>query len=271
MYFAAHRKLGPLLPLVLFTLISVSAHAEVLKINGSTTVNAGTLQLSGNISSSALTLANTGVVSIGTTAAAEKYNASSITIQGGSGYAFTIGNVNASVAGTDYYQLTATGALTFNNTAASPFTVYVNGTPSNWSSTGNYTWNIMSGASISGFNSGNFVANTNSFGIASGNRTGTWSFGTSGSNLTLSYTLATPDYFWSGGSGNWTDGFTPSAPTADDNLYFTGAGGTVTNNMTSASVSTVNFLTFNSTAGAYTLAANAGSAGASGGNGRRHG
>ena len=233
---------------------------------GATTVNAGTLQLSGNISSSALTLNSGGIISVGTNTTIAKYNASTITIGAGSGYIFTIGsNASGTTAGTDFDQLTATGALTFNNTAASPFTVYVNGTPTNWSNTGNYTWNIMSGASISGFNSGNFAVNTNSFGIASGNRTGTWSVGTAGSNLTLSYTLATPDYFWSGGSGNWTDGFTPSAPTVDDNLYFTGAGGTVTNNMTSGTISSVNFITFNSTAGAYTLAAASGAAGAAGG------
>ena len=233
---------------------------------GATTVNAGTLQLGGNISSSALTLNSGGIISVGTNTTIAKYNASTITIGAGSGYIFTIGsNASGTTAGTDFDQLTATGALTFNNTAASPFTVYVNGTPSNWSNTGNYTWNIMSGASVTGFNSGNFAVNTNSFGIASGNRTGTWSVGTAGSNLTLSYTLATPDYFWSGGSGNWTDGFTPSAPTVDDNLYFTGAGGTVTNNMTSGTISSVNFITFNSTAGAYTLAAASGAAGAAGG------
>jgi phosphate transport system substrate-binding protein len=39
MYFAAHRKNRALLPIILFTLLSVSARAEVLKINGSTTVN----------------------------------------------------------------------------------------------------------------------------------------------------------------------------------------------------------------------------------------
>ena len=241
---------------------------------GATTVNAGTLQLSGNISSSALTLNSGGIISVGTNTTIAKYNASTITIGAGSGYIFTIGsNASGTTAGTDFDQLTATGALTFNNTAASPFTVYVNGTPSNWSNVGNYTWNIMSGASISGFSSGNFVANTNSFGIAGVNRTGTWSFGTSGSNLTLSYTLATPDYFWDGGSGNWGDaysagvrGFTPANPTVDDNLYFSGsAGGTVTNNMTSGTISSVNFITFNSTAGAYTLNATTGAAGLAGG------
>jgi autotransporter-associated beta strand protein len=240
---------------------------------GTTTVNAGTLQLSGNISSSALTVATGGILSIGNTTTAAKYNASSITLQGGSGYAFTIGNVSASVAGTDYDQLTATGALTLSNTAASPFTVYLNGTPAGWSNVGTYSWNIISAASVTGFNSGNFAVNLSNFGISSSNRTGTWAFANSGGNIILSYTLATPDYIWDGGSGNWTDsysantrGFTPANPTVDDNLYFTGSGGgTVTNTMANSTISSVNFITFNSTAGAYTLAANAGAAGASGG------
>ena len=39
MYFSPHHKLWPVLPLVLFALLPVSVRAEVLKINGSTTVN----------------------------------------------------------------------------------------------------------------------------------------------------------------------------------------------------------------------------------------
>jgi autotransporter-associated beta strand protein len=241
--------------------------------SGTTTVNAGTLQLSGNISTSALTVATGGILSIGNTTTMAKYNASSITLQGGSGYAFTIGNVSSSVAGTDYDQLTATGALTLSNTAASPFTVYLNGTPTGWSNVGTYSWNIISAASVTGFNSGNFALNTSQFGIASANRTGTWSFSNAGGNITLNYTLATPDYIWDGGSGNWTDsysagvrGFSPANPTANDNLYFSGSGGgTVTNTMANSTISSVNFITFNSTAGAYTLNATTGAAGVSGG------
>jgi autotransporter-associated beta strand protein len=79
---------------------------------GATTVNGGTLQLSSNITSSALTLGTGGVISIGNTTSTAKYNASSITIQGGSGYLFTINTVNTFVAGTDYDQLASAGALT---------------------------------------------------------------------------------------------------------------------------------------------------------------
>ncbi len=233
--------------------------------NGTTTINAGTLAVSGNISSSALTLNSGGVVSAGTAASVAKYNASSLTINGGSGYAFTIGNISGGTvgtAGTDYDQLTTTGAITFNNTIANPFTVYINGTPTNWSSSGNYTWNILSGASLSGFFSGNFIADTSAFGGSLAAGAG-FTFGTSGGNLTLTYgTAGTPT--WAGGTGVWSGNFTPSL---SNNLpmLFTGAGGTATNDIGNGTLTAVGAITFNSTAGAYTLAANVGSAGASGG------
>jgi len=234
--------------------------------SGATTVNAGTLQLSGNISSSALTVGTGSIISIGNTTAAAKASASSITLQGGSGYAFTIGNVNASVAGTDYDQLATAGVLTLNNTAANPFTIYISGTPTGWNNTGTYSWDLMSAASVTGFNSANFTWNFDNFGIAGGNRTGTWDILNTGGLIQLTYAAATPNHFWSGASGNWTTGFTPSRPTTDKNIYFIGGvGGTATNNIASGTLSSLNFITFNSTAGSYTLAAAAGSAGASGG------
>ena len=229
--------------------------------SGSTTINAGTLAVSGNISSSALTINSGGVISAGTTAAITKFNAASLTVAGNSGYAFTIGNISggtAGTAGTDYDQIATSGAITFNNTAANPFTVYINGTPTNWSSSGSYTWNILSGSSLSGFSSGNFVADYSSFGgaLASG---ASWTFGASGGNLTLTYgTAGTPT--WAGGSGVWSGNFTPSISSNLD-MLFTGAGGTATNDIASGTLSSVGTITFNSTAGSYTLAANSGSAG----------
>jgi len=233
--------------------------------SGATTINAGTLAISGNTTSS-ITLNSGGVISAGTAAAVTKLNVASLTINGGSGYAFTIGNVNSSTAGTDYDQIALSGGLTYTNTEANFFTIYLNGTPTGWNNTGNYSWDIITAASQTGFGSGNFSLNFLNFGIASDNRTGTWDFlNPSSGTLRLTYTAATPDYIWSGTSGNWSTGFSPSQPLADKNFIFTGSGGTATNNIASGTLPSVNFITFNSTAGAYTLAANAGSAGASGG------
>jgi autotransporter-associated beta strand protein len=247
--------------------------------NGTTTINAGTLSVSGTTSSSAITInsggnltgtGTVGVVTLNTggmigagtgTSTVGKLTGTSLTVGAGTGYAFTIGNISGGTvgtAGTDYDQLTTTGAITFNNTVANPFTVYLNGTPTNWSSSGSYTWNILSGASLSGFSSGNFIADTSAFGasLASG---ASFTFGTSGGNLTLTYgSVGTP--VWAGGTGVWSGNFTPSL---SNNLpiVFTGAGGTATNDIGNATLSAVGAITFNSTAGAYTLAANAGSAG----------
>ncbi len=246
---------------------------------GATTINAGTIALTGNISNSATTI-NSGGTLIGTgTAGAVTVNSggiigagnatgavgtlttSSLTINAGSGYTLTIGNVNSSVAGTDYDQISSAGDLAFNNTLANPFTIYLDGTPTGWSNSGNYTWNIISAASQTGFDSGNFALDFANFGIASGNRTGLWNFtNPSAGTIALTYTASTGDAIWSGGAGNWSTGFSPNA-TTDKNITFSGAGGTATNDITSGTLSSVNFITFNSTAGAYTLAANAGSAG----------
>jgi len=74
---------------------------------------------------------------------------------------------------------------------------------------------------------------------------------------------------WNGATGNWGDayvstvtGFSSSLTGGNKSVFFTGAaGGTATNNRTLADVPSVASITFNSTAGAFTLAANSGSAG----------
>jgi fibronectin-binding autotransporter adhesin len=249
---------------------------------GATTVSAGVLNLTGSNTGSA-TAINSGGTLIGTgtagavtvnsggiigagnaTGAVGTLSVGSLTINGGSGYTFTIGDVNGSAAGTDYDQISSAGALALNNTAANPFTIYLDGTPTGWSNSGNYTWNIISAASQTGFNSGNFALDFTSFGIASGNRTGIWNFtNPSTGNISLTYTASAGDAIWSGGAGNWSTGFSYS-PTTDTSITFDGVGGVATNNIPSGTLSAVNFITFNST-GAYTLNATTGAAGLSGG------
>jgi autotransporter-associated beta strand protein len=70
------------------------------------------------------------------------------------------------------------------------------------------------------------------------------------------------DPTWNGGTGNWNNGFTPNLTGGNMSIYFAGNNtATATNNIASATVGSVASITFNSTAGAYTLAANSGSAG----------
>ncbi|NBS53705.1 MAG: hypothetical protein EBS96_14050, partial [Spartobacteria bacterium] len=62
-------------------------------------------------------------------------------------------------------------------------------------------------------------------------------------------------------TGNFSSNFTAALTANATNIQFTGAGGIATNNISNGTITSVNFITFNSTAGAYTLAANAGSSG----------
>jgi autotransporter-associated beta strand protein len=225
---------------------------------GSTTLNAGTLAVSGNIASSGLVINSGGIISPGTSAAADSFGTSSITIYGG-GYNWTLSSANGS-AGTGYDQITSTGALT----SSGLMTVYAYGTPGDWNGASSYDWDIFSANSVSGFSEANFALNLDNFGIAAGNRTGTWSFSNpSGGIIRLSYAVS-GDPAWVGGSGNWDTGFTPGV-TEGANIAFTGAGGTATNNIPTGTLTTVGDIEFRLGAGAYTLAADAGAAGASGG------
>jgi len=217
--------------------------------------------VTGNISSSAITLNSGATIAAGTAATVSKVNAAALTVAGNTGYIFTIGNISGGTvgtAGTDYDQIATTGAITFNNTAANPFTVYINGTPTNWNSSASYTWNILSGASISGFTSANFSADISGFGGAMAGGA-SWTFGASGGNLTLTYgTSGTPT--WAGGTGVWSGNFTPGLNN-NSGLFFSGAGGNAINDIGNGTLSSIGTITFDSAAGAYTLAANSGSAG----------
>jgi fibronectin-binding autotransporter adhesin len=226
--------------------------------NGTTTLNAGTLAVSGNIASSGLVINSGGIISPGSSAAVDTFGTSSITINGG-GYNWSLSSANGS-AGTGYDQITSTGALT----SSGVLTVNVYGTPGDWDGSANYSWDIFSANSVTGFSSGNFAIDFTNFGIAAGNRTGTFAFSNpSGGIIQLTYTAAS-DPVWAGGTGNWDTGFTPSVDNGE-NIAFSGAGGTATNNISTGTLTTVGDIEFRSGAGAYTLAANGGSAGASGG------
>ncbi len=225
---------------------------------GSTTLNAGTLAVSGNIANSGLVINSGGIISPGTSAAADSFGTSSITINGG-GYNWTLSSASGS-AGTGYDQITSTGALT----SSGLLTVNIYGTPGDWDGSANYSWDIFSANSVTGFSTGNFAYDLTNFnsGVTPA---GTFTFSNpSGGIIRLSYT-APSDPVWAGGTGNWTTGFT-TAPTDGANIAFAGAtGGTATNNIPTGTLTAVGDIEFRSSAGAYTLAADAGSAGASGG------
>jgi fibronectin-binding autotransporter adhesin len=214
--------------------------------SGATTINAGTLQIDGDIAGSGLVINSGGRISPGSTAAADSFGTSSITINGG-GYNWTLNTANGS-AGSGWDQITSTGALT----SSGLLTVYAYGTPGDWDNAANYSWDIFSANSVSGFSTANFALDLSNFGIAAGNRTGIWSFSNpSGGIIRLSYE-ASGDPVWTGGTGNFSTGFSPAASNGDT-IAFSGTGGTATND----SLTSVNDLVFRSGAGAYTIAGTA--------------
>jgi hypothetical protein len=232
-------------------------------VNGSAANSAVTIGntgvLGGNGTVGALTVQSGGRVAPGNSPG--NLNASTLTLEGGGGYNWEITNVSGN-ASTDWDLITVgggTGAATISATSGNKFTIYISGNPTGWDTNTAYDWNIIDWGTVTGFDANAFAVDTTGFtGTAP---VGTWTFSNTAGYLNLAYTVAT-DPIWSGASGNWTTGFSPALTTGNKSITFAGAaGGTATNDIASGTVGSVASITFNSTAGAYTLAANTGSAG----------
>lgn len=113
-------------------------------------------------------------------------------------------------------------------------------------------------SSYTTLNATSFLTGNFSYLNTDGYYSGSMSYNASTLAIQLAITELAPT--WTGGSGNWDSGFSPAAKNGKG-LIFSGAGGTATNNIVSGNLSSVGAITFDSGAGAYTLAANSGSAG----------
>jgi autotransporter-associated beta strand protein len=242
--------------------------------NGATTINAGTLVLSGTNTASAITVASGGTLMgsgsggattvSGTIAPGNSpgtLTVGSLTLNGGGVYTWEMADATGA-AGTGWDRIASTGLLTVNSTSGSTFTIAItsSGAPSNWNyQTSNQSWDIITYGSVSGFDGTKFSINATAFGGTLGGAASTWALVNTGSALRLTYTFI-GDATWAGGAADWSTGFSP-AITNGANATFTGGGGTITNNIASATLGSLGALTFNSTAGAYTLNADSGSSG----------
>lgn len=170
--------------------------------NKTTTVSAGTLNVTGSLASaSAVSVASGAVLSGNGTAAGSlsltggvapgasantvgKLTTGAITINGGSSYTFDISNV-AGTAGTNWDLLTSTGAITISSTSSSPTTIYLVGNPTGFESCSSYTWKLAGGTSVVSFLAEDFVVDTSSF---TPSFAGVFTVSKTGNDLNLVYT-----------------------------------------------------------------------------------
>jgi autotransporter-associated beta strand protein len=240
--------------------------------NGATAINAGTLVLSGTNTASAITVASgatlmgtgrggattvSGTIAPGNSPGTLTVGA--LTLNGGGVYTWEMADATG-VAGTGWDRIASTGLLTVNSTSGSTFTIAItsSGAPSNWTGNSTQSWDIITYGSLSGFDATKFSINATAFAGSTANGS-SWTLTDTGSALRLSYSILT-DPIWAAGAADWSTGFSP-AITNGANATFTGAGGTATNDIVTGSLSSIDSITFNATAGAYTLAANSGSSG----------
>jgi len=251
--------------------------------SGATTINAGTIQLTGSISSSPTTINSGGTLMGNGIAGAVTIASGGILSPGNSPGTITVGNsiwesggnynwqlYDASgIAGTGWDFISSAGSLTLNATSGNKFNINLwslsgispdsNGNALNFSSSTSGSWDIASFAGgISGFSADIFQFNTaatsGTGGFTASGQLGTFSMTSGNNTLTLVYTAPSASGVWVAGSGNWTTAANWQANAVPDNgnpIEFSGAGGTSTNNN---ALSTVNGITFMASAnGSYTV------------------
>jgi autotransporter-associated beta strand protein len=248
--------------------------------NGTTTVNAGSLLVTGSTASSAITINSGATLGGSGTVGALVINSGATLSPGNSPGTITLGNTSwegggnynwqiydaSGVAGTGWDLVNSAGTLTINSTSGNKFNINLwslsgispdaSGTPTGFVASNNYSWTIASFASVTGFDAANFAINTsatNGTGGFSG-FTGTFSLALSGGNITIDYAAPNNSAIWTGGTGNWSTGAnwqSNSAPANGSPIDFSGSGGTSTNNSQLTSVTGLTF-TANAT-GSYTV------------------
>ena len=237
---------------------------------GTTTINAGAINLTGSNTGSATTVnsggsligtGSAGAVTVNTGGLIGAGNAAAtpgtltvglLTLNGGGGYTWDLSNTSGA-PGTNWDLITAT-STTIGATSGDKFTIFLTGNPTNWSPATTYSagWNILQWGTLNSvFDANAFTVNTNNFTGAT--PTGTWAFSSTGGFLNLSYAAPSSAGIWTAAGGNWSTASNwqgNAVPSNASPLEFNGSGGASTND---SALTGIAGITFNSGAGSYTL------------------
>ena len=220
-------------------ILSLASGGSIAAASAVTVGASGTLSGVGTANGS---VAISGTIAPGSTSAVGALNVGSLTLDGGGSYTFKLANATGS-AGSGYDTVNVAGAVTLNNTQASPFVVNAVSIPggATFDNTQAYSWTLAAATSpIPAFNS-NIFSVTSSLGGVPGS---SYSVSASGDDLILNYNPGSTQFFQWMASNNgartgswdtvganqvWTSGGNTSAWSNSGNgAEFGGAAGTVT-------------------------------------------
>lgn len=234
--------------------------ASAITLNG-TVANAPTLIGSGTASSSANLLANSTISPGDSSGSIGTLTIGNLTLGGNTTYIWNFSNATSS-PGTGW-DLVSTTNTTVSANSTSRITIDINGSPSGWGARDSWSGTIIgigSGSNAT-FTSGNasvFSFDTSGF---TGRVVGDWSVRSIPGALQLEYIPSTVSTWNATTSGNWTTGFNDPPRNGYSLLFGNGGNITSTNDLPAGDLTRTQGITFNATAGNYTLNALTGSSG----------
>lgn len=256
---------------------------------GATTVNDGTLAVTGSAVSSpvrvavegtlagtgtvgTVTLANGGILSPGL-GGVGTLTAGNVAWQGGAYYNWQVSDATGG-PGVGHDQLVSSGVLSVESTSLSRFKINlwslsggVDGPPANFNPATPYAWDIATFGSVTGFDASRFLIVRGPSEGAGGflpTNGGAFTVTTDGSRITLHYT-PNAEPVWIDGTGDWSDGtrwLGGVPPSEGAAIVFAGTGGYSTNDSHLSSVASIRFSS--SAGGAYGVLGSALSLGSGG-------